>query len=86
MNKQDNDRMYATLTQNRRDMEAMVAKWSDEYNKQNKHEQILIKVVMFFCIIALTVGTAAVSVELYLKLKNNGSRTINAIELNGGRK
>ena len=41
---------------------------------------------MLLCAVTLIVSAVSVCVELYLKLKNNGTRTINAIELNGSRK
>jgi hypothetical protein len=34
----------------------------------------------------MTLAGAVVGVDLYMKIKNNGTRTINAIELNGGKK
>ena len=90
MNKKDNDRMYATLLQNRRDMEAQIDAWSEQERliaqKSRKLDDIAFKGMLIIASMFMLLAMAVVGVDLYMKIKNNGTRTINAIELNGGKK
>ena len=90
MNKKDNDRMYAAMIQSRRDMEAQIDAWSEQdrliAQKSRKLDDIAFRGMLIVVSIFMLLAVAVIGVDLYMKIKNNGTRTINAIELNGGKK
>jgi hypothetical protein len=74
MNKKDNDRMYNALTQHYEGIE-----------REAKRQDAVLIAICIAAILAVGMGMIAMGVDTYLKLKNNGSRNTNVIELGKGR-
>ena len=86
MNKQDNDRMFHTMTQQKREMAHQMAGWSKSKEKMDADAIINRALLLFVCFLVV-VSSALACVELYLKIKNSGNRTTNVLEvkLGGGK-
>jgi hypothetical protein len=86
MNKQDNDRMYAAMTQQKRETAHQMASWNETKEKMDWDRLVNRMLLMFVCFL-VAAATALACVELYLKIKNSGNRTTNVLEvkLGGGK-
>ncbi len=86
MNKQDNDRMYYAMTQQKRELAYQMASWNESKKKPDADTLINRMLLLFVCFL-IAVATALACVELYLKIKNSGNRTTNVLEvkLGGGK-
>ena len=86
MNKQDNDRMFHTMMQQKREMAHQMAGWNKSKEKLDTDTLINRALLVFVCFL-VAVATALTCVELYLKIKNSGNRTTNVLEvkLGGGK-
>jgi len=86
MNKQDNDRMYAAITQQKREIAHQVASWNESKEKMY-WDRIANRMLLVFVCFLIAAATALTCVELYLKIKNSGNRTTNVLEvkLGGGK-
>lgn len=86
MNKQDNDRMYAAITQQNKGISSSIPKWNEAKESMDWDKMVNRWLLAAACFLIVT-ASALICVEVYLKVKNSGVRTTNVLEvkLGGGK-